>query len=471
MKRLIAIILATACVFSLTACDLDPSSTPEATNGSVSNDGNITPGQSIVPGGDDTLNSDGTLKIPDPTGSISFAVDASTWQSILSEDAVRTAMKDNSITTLTSASGSEQYQMFYCADGRYGSIQKGNIYSESICGVQDGTVYVFNRSSAEGSWTRTTYAGSYDEYVSNHYVSGAMQFLSGAASAFDRAQYVETEKAYVIEQYKITPAPDVEVVGKLKVQFADEKLYSITLYLDVEGESGALSAVFGAVPSFDLPTDFESQDSSISVSPGHTDDHQEPPEATCTEQRWQQLFTESRLLNNLMDNHSVIQIDNGLQQYTYQLSEHLSQIVISSKESYQEILINRQERFQRDSKNGQWMRYSGINHTREYDTILNDKTAVLTQLLTPLKDLYKQASFTSATHCFTLSNVSFEHSVFGAVTAEYAITIHGGMIEEIKATIVSGSNTWKFTMEHDKSNGVNLPTDYVDVDDGKPGKK
>ena len=203
MKRLIAIILATACVFSLTACDLDPSSTPEATNGSVSNDGNITPGQSIVPGGDDTLNSDGTLKIPDPTGSISFAVDASTWQSILSEDAVRTAMKDNSITTLTSASGSEQYQMFYCADGRYGSIQKGNIYSESICGVQDGTVYVFNRSSAEGSWTRTTYAGSYDEYVSNHYVSGAMQFLSGAASAFDRAQYVETEKKYIFHTDQI----------------------------------------------------------------------------------------------------------------------------------------------------------------------------------------------------------------------------------------------------------------------------
>lgn len=470
MKRFIAIILALACVLSLAACDLDPAATtPEINNGSINNGSGANPGQGVVPGGDDMLNSDGTLKIPEPTGGVSLApVDESTWQSTLSEEAIRAAMKENSITTITSAASSEQYQMFYCAGGRYGSIQKGNIYSESICGVQDGTVYVFNRPSAEDTWTRTTHSSSYDEYVSNHYISGAMQFLSGVASAFGQAQYVEAEKAYVIEQYKITPAPDVEIIGKLKIQLAGEKLYSITLHLDVEGESGALSTVFGTVSSFDLPTDYTEGNSGISTSdPTHKEDHAEPPEATCNEQNWKRLFG-NRLIDNLIDERVSIKISNGQQEYAYQMDHGFSRLVISESGKYEEILINRHEYFQRDSKDGQWLHYMNI---RDYETILNEKTAVLSQLLNPLADLYKQTSFDDATKCFSLKNISINHGTFGSVTADYDIVIQGGILDQIDATIQSANGTWVLSLSRNKGEIIEPPTDYIEADNGRPGKK
>ena len=471
MKRFIAITLALVCVLSLAACDsASTPSAPQVNNGSANSGSSVTPGQSIVPGGEEILNEDGTMKIPEPTGGASFTIENDTWQTALAEDALKAALKDNSITTITSAASKEQYQMYYCAGGRYGSILKGNTYSETICGVQEGNVYVFNRSAADGAWTRSTYAGSYDEYVTNHYLVGPMQFFSGIASVYAQAKYVEAEKAYVVEQYAFSPAPEMSITGKLKLQFTGEKLYSITLYLNADGESGALTTVFGSAPAFELPTDFQSGNSgNISVSPDHN--HNEPPEASCSESRWQQLFKAERLVDTFINDQLTAKFNNGQQEYLYQMSPHFSRIVLSDGGSYQEILINRNERFQRDSKDGQWLYYSGRTQHDAYDTIMSEKTAALTQLLTPLKDLYKDTTFDSPNRCFTLKNVTFNHSIFGASTGEYAVTIGGGMIEEIKATIQTGSGTVKLTVVRDKSEEIIPPTDYVAMDDGKPGKK
>ena len=472
MKRLLALILACICVFSLTACDLDPTSgNPEVDNGSVNNSTVISPDQGLTPGSDDMLNSDGTLKIPEPDSNAELTVDAGTWQTLLSKDAIRAAMLDNSMTTITSDNNSEQYQMYYCAGGRYGSILVGNYRSETICGLVDGTVYVFKRSAAEGSWTRDTYAGSYDEYVANNYLNGAMQFLSGIAGVFAQAQYEESEKAYVVEQYSFSPAADVNIIaGKLKVQFAGEKLYSITLYLNVNGENGALTTVFGAVPNFDLPSDFQSGNSgSVSVAPDTG--HSEPAESVCSKDRWERLFSENRILDSLVETHGILKIYNGSQKYLFQLTHDYNRIVFDTSSGYEETIINLHERFQKDSKNGQWVRYSSMNQHQEYDTILNEKTAVLVSLLAEIQDLYNETSFTASTHCFMLKDVEFNHSTFGAVTVDYSIYIQGGMIEKIEANIRTNSATWYLTTEEGNNKDISLPTDYVDMSENeKPGR-
>ena len=479
MKRFVSLILVLVCLLAFAGCDEGlPGGSGSGNSGSGPNGGNNkNPGssQTVIPGGDDKINEDGTLNLPAPDADAKCTVDAATWQSLLSEDAILAAMRENSLTTLTSGSDKSQYQMFYCAGGRYGSILKGNMYSETICGTQDETVYIFSRSTADGTWTRRTSTDSYETYVDNQYCSGAIRFLGGIASAYADAQYVEAEKAYVIENHKIPLDAENALEGKLKVQLVDEKLYSITLYLNANGESGTLSAVFGSVPSFELPTDFQTGGSTNSSTSTSDPNHDEPPEASCTQQRWQRLFSEDHYLNNLSDSGMDIELKNGNQKYLYQFASRNFYLLLSTNSGYQEMILNPDERFQKDSENGQWMRYSGISHHSQYDTILNDKTAVLRQLLTPLADLYNQTSFDSPSSCFSLNNVRFSHDTFGSISAEYQIIIRGGMIEEIKAVIQSDTGTWKLTMERSKSNGIDLPTDYVDIADengsGRPSKK
>ena len=471
MKRLLALILACICILSLAACDLDPTSgNPEVDNGS--NNGTvISPDQGLTPGGDDMLNSDGTLKIPEPDSSAELTVDASTWQTLLSKDAIRAAMLDNSMTTITSDNNSEQYQMYYCAGGRYGSILVGNYRSETICGLSDGTVYVFKRSAAEGSWTRDTYAGSYDEYVANNYLNGAMQFLSGIADVFAQAQYEESEKAYVIEEYSFSPAADVNIIaGKLKIQFVGEKLYSITLYLSNDGVSGAVTTVFGATAAFDLPADFQSGNSgSVSVAPDT--DHSEPAESVCSKDRWERLFSENRILDSLVETHGILKIYNGSQEYLFQITHDYSRIVSDTNSGYQELIISHHDRYQRDSKNGQWLYYSGGDHLQQYDTILTEKMDILVELLAEVKDLYDQAHFNSSTKCFLIQDVRFTHNTFGNVIVDYFVYIQGGMIEKIEANIRANNTTWYLTTEEGVDKDITIPTDYVDMSKDEHGKR
>ena len=465
MKHFIAAILVLTFLFSFAGCVSEPAQS--GSNLGSNNSNGLSQG-GINPGGDDMLNSDGTLKIPEPDGDATLTVDADTWQTLLSEEMLRSAMLENSMTTITTENSEDQYQMYYCAGGRYGSILVGNYRSETICGVVDGTVYVFNRSAAEDSWTRTTYAGSYEEYVTNSYLKGPMQFFVGLDSAYDQAIYTETEKAYILENYSFSLSP-VNMRCKLKVQFSGEKLYSITLYLNVEGESGALTTVFGAVSDFDLPTDFQSGNSgSMSVSPDS--DHSEPPEAVCNERTWQQMFSQARVLDTLGETYASVKLNGNAQEYFYHFEHERTWIVISSNNRYQEIIMNRHNRFQRDSKNGQWLHYS--DRIREYETVLQEHTAELVQLLTPLKDMYSQTTFDSSRSCFTLSNVSITHDTFGAVTADYKVVIYGGRLEKLESTIQTANGTFDLLIESDKDNQIVFPEDYVDVDSGKePGKK
>ncbi len=458
MKRLIATILALICLFSLAGCDKDPAGSSE----SVSGGNNSGVSQGVVPGVDDVLNSDGTLKVPAPEATAECTVDASTWQALLADDTIRAAMKENSLTMLTSGSDNEQYQMFYCADGRYGCIQNGNYRSETICCVEGEKVYIYKRDSADASWTRTVSEQSYDEYVANHYFNGAMQYLSGIASIYDKAQYSEAEKAYMVQSHAVAQG----LTGTLKVQFSNGKPHSISLHLNVDGQTGDLTTVFGTVSAPEIPTDFQDgPSSSISGgSPNYSqDDHFEPAESVCNESQWKRIFGQKRLLDSLMESRSTIKLENNRQEYLYQMEMELSRIVTSSPDNYQELLINRQERFQRDSKNGQWTRYADRNHHREYETILGDNTKVLTQLLTPLEGLYSQATFDAPNRCFILSNVSFQHETFGSVTADYTISIGGGRLEEIEATIRTTSDSWTLTLKEGKTLEITLPTDYIDM--------
>lgn len=478
MKRFIATVLALVCLLSLVGCELNPAGNtePGSNDGSSSgSSGNSGSSQTVIPGGDDMLNEDGTLKLPAPDADAKCTVDAATWQSLLSEDAILAAMRENSLTTLTSGSDKSQYQMFYCAGGRYGSILKGNMYSETICGTQDGTVYIFSRSSADGTWTRRTSSESYETYVDNQYCGGAIRYLGGIAEAYADARYVEADKVYVIENHQIPLGEDQNLEGTLKIQLVDDKLYSITLYLNANGESGTLSAVFGSVPGFDLPTDFQVGDSTNNSTSTSGPNHDEPPEASCTQQRWERLFSNDRILDTLSDSELAVELTNGNQKYYYRFSSRDFYLLLSTGSTYQEIILNPEERFQRDSENGQWLRYGGISHHTQYDSILSDKTAVLRQLLTPLADLYNQTSFDSPRSCFSLDNVSFSHDTFGSVSAEYDIIIRGGILEEIKAVVQSDAGTWELTLERDKSNRIELPTDYVDMENdkesGRPSKK
>jgi hypothetical protein len=471
MKRLLALILACICILSLAACDLDPTSgNPEVDNGS--NNGTvISPDQGLTPDGNDMLNSDGTLKIPEPDSSAELTVDASTWQTLLSKDAIRAAMLDNSMTTITSDNNSEQYQMYYCAGGRYGSILVGNYRSETICGLSDGTVYVFKRSAAEGSWTRDTYAGSYEEYVANSYLRGPMQFFSGLDSIYAQATYNEAEKAYIVENFAFSPAADVQMTGKLKVQFAGEKLYSITLYLSNDGVSGAVTTVFGATAAFDLPADFQSGNSgSVSVAPDT--DHSEPAESVCSKDRWERLFSENRILDSLVETHGILKIYNGSQEYLFQITHDYSRIVSDTNSGYQELIISHHDRYQRDSKNGQWLYYSGGDHLQQYDTILTEKMDILVELLAEVKDLYDQAHFNSSTKCFLIQDVRFTHNTFGNVIVDYFITFQGGMLEKIEANIRNNNApTWYLTTEEGEVKDISLPTDYVDMSKDEHGKR
>ena len=472
MKRLLALILACICILSLAACDLDPTSgNPEVDNGSNNNGTVISPDQGLTPGGDDMINSDGTLKVPEPDSAATLTVDTEAWQNLLTEEAIRSAMLDNSMTTITSDNNSEQYQMYYCAGGRYGSILVGNYRSETICGLSDGTVYVFKRSAAEGSWTRDTYDGSYEEYVANSYLRGPMQFFSGLDSIYAQATYNEAEKAYIVENFAFSPAADVQMTGKLKIQFVGEKLYSITLYLSNDGVSGALTTVFGAVPTFDLPTDFQSGSSgSVSVAPDT--DHSEPAESVCSKDRWERLFSENRILDSLVETHGILKIYNGSQEYLFQLTHDYSRIVFDTSSGYQELIISHHDRFQKESKDGQWLYYSGGDHLQQYDTILTEKMDILVELLAEVKDLYDKAHFNSSTKCFLIQDVRFTHNTFGNVIVDYFITFQGGMLEKIEANIRNNNApTWYLTTEEGEVKDITLPKDYVDMSQDEHGKR
>jgi len=467
MKRLIAAILALVCILSFAGCDRDAGADNSKQENENNNSGLSQGG--ITPGVDDVVDEDGNLNIPIPEDGASCEVDGSLWQELLSEDAILAAMKGNSITTLTSDANADEYQMFFCAGGRYGSIQNGNYRSEIIYAVEDGTAYVYRKNTGDAAWLRTTSSQSYDEYVTNSYTNGAMQFLSGLASVQSKATYVKSEEAYVIENHVIAISGDDTLTGTLQIRFANEKLYSISLVLNVEGQTGTLRTLFGSVATPEVPTEYtEGNSGSSSVSPGHGDDyHGEPKESVCSESQWQRLFGD-RLIDKLMDGHITVIITNGQQEYLYQMSPGFSRFVISANGGYEEILIDRSEYFQRGSKDGQWTHY---RITREYDTILNEKTAVMSQLLTPLKGLYNQASFNGASRCFSLADISFVHGTFGSLTGEYAVNIHGDMLEQINATFQATSGTWTLSAEENKGNGIELPTDYIEADSKDSDKR
>jgi len=297
-----------------------------------------------------------------------------------------------------------------------------------------------------------------------------MQFLSGLASVQSKAVYVEAEEAYVIENHVIVISDDDSLSGTLQIRFANEKLYSISFSINVEGQTATLRTLFGSVATPEIPTEFtegsSGNSSSSNVSPDHGGAHAEPKESVCSESQWQRLFGE-RLVDNLMDNRMMIKITNGQDEYLYQLESHFSRFVISANGGYEEILIRRSEYYQRSSKDGQWTRY---RITREYDTILNEKTAVLYQMLSPLKELYQQAAFDGKRE-FYLGEIEISHGTFGSMTGEYTITILGGMLEQINATFRAANGTWTLSLEHDKSNGIELPSDYIDTENKDPHKK
>lgn len=473
MKRLLATILALVFLFSLAGCDKDPTGNSESVNnGSNSGSVNNTPNSSetVIPGEDDVLNEDGSLKVPAPEATAQCTVDAATWQSLLAEDAIRSAMKDNSLTMLTSDSDKEQYQMFFCAGGRYGSIQNGSYRSEIICAVDGEKVYIYKRDSEDAPWTRTESRQSYDEYVTDHYFNGAMQFLSGLASVYDKAQYSDAEKAYSIQNHTVTK----DLTGTLNVQFSNGKLHSIALHLNVDGQTGDLTTVFGTVSTPEIPADFQDGPSAgISGETSNQDknDHHEPMESVCSEAQWKRLFGQNRLLQNLMEFCSTVRIDNNRDEYLYQMDMDYSRIVISSGDSYQELLISREARFQRNSRDGQWTRYADRNHHKEYETILADNTKVLAQLLTPLANLYGQVSFDAPTRTFMLEDVAIEHETFGSVKANYVIVIRGDRIEKLEADIRTDNDSWTLTLKEGKGTEIKLPTDYVDMSENTPGKK
>ena len=466
MKRFLSMILVLVCLFAMVGCDTDPTSNPDS-SGPDSNTNQSQGG--ITPDGDNILNEDGTLNIPSLDDNAFDTVDDSTWQALLSEDSIRASMKENSLTMLTDDSDKDAYQMFYCAGGRYGSIQKGNYYSETICTVEDEKVYIYKRDSADASWTRTVATESYDEYVANHYTSNAMVFLSGIASVYKNAQYVEAENAYVISNHVIAHPTGEDLPCKLQVQFANGKLYSISLLLEMDGQTGSLTTVFGTVSTPEIPTDFqEGSNTSSGSSTEDKNDHHEPAASVCSEKEWQRIFGQDRLLKGLMEFHSTVKIDNSRNEYLYQMDMDYSRIVISTEDRYQELLINEAERFQRDSKDGQWTRYAGRNHHKEYDTILNDSTKVLRQILTPLANLYGQASFDAPNRTFLLENVAIEHETFGSVKVDYIIVISGSrIIEKLEANIRSANDSWTLTLKEDKGAEITLPTDYIDMSEKK----
>jgi hypothetical protein len=317
----------------MVGCDTD--STTNSNSSGPDNNTNQSQG-GITPADDNILNEDGTLNIPSLEDTAVVTVDGNTWQALLSEDSIRAAMKENSLTMLTDDSNKESYQMFYCAGGRYGSIQKGNYYSETICTVEDETVYIYKRDSADASWTRTLCNESYDEYVANHYINDAMLFLSGIASVYENAQYVEADNAYVISNHVIAHPTGENLPCKLQVQFANGKLYSISLLLEMDGQTGNLTTVFGTIVTPKIPTDF--QDGSNTSSGSSTEDkndHHEPAESVCNEKQWKRIFGQDRLLKTLMEFHSTVKIDNNRQEYLYQMDMDYSRIVISLDDHYQ----------------------------------------------------------------------------------------------------------------------------------------
>ena len=461
MKRLLAVILALACILSFAGCDRDNGTDDPKTDGN-----NNGPGVSqgiITPGGDNVVNEDGNLNIPMPEEGTAGKVDSGMWQELLAEDAIRSYMKDNSITTMTSSANPDEYQMYFCAGGRYGSILNGNYRSETVYTIENGTAYVYKKFSTDAGWTRTTSPQSYDEYVTSAYINGAMQFLSGLASVQGKAVYVEAEEAYVIENHVIAISADDSLTGTVQIRFANEKLYSISFSINVEGQTATLRTLFGSVATPEVPTEFtdggSGNSTSSNVSPDHGGHHGEPKEAVCSESQWQRLFGE-RLVDNLMDHRMTIQITNGQDEYLYQLDGNFSRFVISANGGYEEILISRSEYYLRSSKDGQWTRYRIL---REYDTILDEKTAVLTQLLAPLKDLYQQAAFSGGSE-FSLGEIEISHGTFGSMNGQYTIDIHGGRLEQIQASFRSARGQWTLSAEEDKSNGIDLPTDYIDTE-------
>lgn len=470
MKRLIAAILALVCILSFAGCNADPAENNPDTNNNSANSGpsqESTPQNGIAPGGDDIVNEDGNLNIPRPEDGTSCEVDGNLWQALLSEDAIRTTMKDNSITTLTTSANANEYQMFFCSGGRYGSILSGNYRSETIYAVENGTAYEYNKHSTDAVWTRTTSAQSYDAYVTDSYINGAMQFLSGLAALHSKAEYGKAEEAYVIENHKVTISADTTLTGTLKIQFANEKLYSVRLTVTMEGQTVTLNTLFGSVAVPEIPTDFKDGNSSSSVvSPEHGGgDHDEPKESVCSEREWQRLFGD-QLIRGLMDERVVIKITDGQQEYLFQMTPGFSRIVISAGGSYEEILINNGEYFRRDSEDGQWTFYRNI---RDHQAFLDEKTAVLYQLLSPLQDLYSQAAFNSASKCFSLADIAFEHGTFGALTGEYAVTVRGGMLEQINAAFRSADGTWTLSLERGKDTWIEPPTDYIEDNSNRPG--
>ena len=474
MKRLISLLLVLVCLLSLAACDTDPTESAPAGNGGSSNgsssngssnnggdQGNV-PEDGVKPG-DDLVNDDGSLEVPAPEKDKVCTVDAATWQSLLAEDVLRAAMKENSLTMLTTDGNTEQYQMFYCAGGRFGCLQIGNYRSETVCAVEDGTVYIYNKTGDEG-WSRTTSSQSYDEYVASRYFNGAMQYLPGVAGVYAQARYEETEKSYIVENYAISEG----MTGTLKVQFADGKISSIKLFLSANGQSGCLSTVFGSVAVPEIPTEYKDGNSTSNSQGSQNQGDKLPAEAVCSEAAWKRLFGEQRVLDSLMDSHASIKIDNNQLEYLYQLGMDRSRFTLSGDGQYEEVLFGHDEYFLRESKDGQWLRYSGH---REQEAVLNEKAAVLTQLLIPLSTLYSQAHF-DGFRSFTLTDVSFEHGTFGNVTADYTIIVQGGMLEEMQATIRTSAGDWALNMNRDKPQEITFPQEFVDMSEGgkRPGK-
>ena len=476
MKRMIAAILALICILSFVGCEVNPAGNNAGTGSSGNNSGTESNGNQsnssqggITPGADDIVSADGKLNIPTPESGTACEIDNNLWEELLSGDAIRAAMKDNSITTLTSSANADEYQMYFCAGGRYGSILSGNYRSETIYAVENGTAYVYKKQSADGGWTRTTTPQSYDEYVTNGYTNGAMQFLSDLASVKSKAEYVKAEEVYVIENHKVEISQDTIMTGTLKIQFASNKLYSISIDLSVEGQTVTLRALFGSVAVPEIPTDFTDGNSGASnVSPEYgSGGHDEPKEAVCSKSQWERLFGE-QMIDRLMDEDITVKITNGQQEYLYQMSHHYSRIVISTDEGYLEILTNRAECFRRDSKDGKWTLY---RNSRDNEAFLNEKTAVLYHLLTPLKELYDQATFNSTSKSFSFTDITFSHSIFGTLTGEYAVTVQSGMLEKIEAAFQSANGTWVLLSERDKGNVIEPPTDYTEYNSKEPDKK
>lgn len=480
MKRLISLLLILVCLFSLAACATDPTESTPAGNGGSSNNGssngsgnenngggnsgsgeNNKPEDGIQPG-DDVVEDDGSLEMPTPEQGATCTVDAAAWVTLLAEDALRTAMKENSLTMLTTDGNTEQYQMFYCAGGRFGCLQNGNYRSETVCVVEDGTVYIYNKTSPDSQWTRTTTPQSYDEYVASRYFDGAMRYYSNLSGIYAQARFEETEKSYIVENYAVAEG----VTGTLKVQFSDGKLCGIKLFLSVDGQTGCISTAFGTVAVPEIPTDYKEENSSSGQgsSQHNPGGDKLPMEAVCSESTWKRLFGQARVLQSLMENHVNVKIEKSGTEYLYQMGMECSRYVFTGS-SYEEMLFGHAEYFSRDSKDGQWLRYSD---RRGVESLLEEKAAVMTQLLVPLSDRYSQVVF-DGSKIFTLTNVSLDHDVFGNVRADYTIMIQGNMVEEMQATIHTSAGDWKLTCKSEKSQKITFPQEYVDMSEN--GKK